>query len=104
MTTQRDNHLSVSEDEEARVGRVSLARYVWVWLVLSSLTLALYAGSRFPLGAVGVFISLGIALVKATLVALFFMHLWDERGAIPFALVVSASLLLLLLGFTVTDV
>ena len=57
-----------------------------------------------PLGPFGVLLSLGIAMVKSTLVALFFMHFWDERGAIPFAMVVSAALLLLLLGFAVTDV
>jgi cytochrome c oxidase subunit IV len=95
---------SVSEIEEESLKHVSFKRYLVVWIALSLLTLATYASSRLALGPVAIVLSLLIAVVKATLVALFFMHLWDERGAIPLVLTVSTMLLLVLLAFSVTDV
>ena len=44
---------------------------------------------RIDLGAANIFIALAIATTKATLVVLFFMHLWDEGGVNRLVFVVS---------------
>ena len=74
---------------------------IWVWLI------ALLAGgtfvSRLPIGKTGVvLLILVIALVKTTLVGLFYMHLKAERSVplwtvvlFPFLLVGAAVLLIL---------
>jgi cytochrome c oxidase subunit 4 len=105
VAVREDRVESLSEAEEENLKHVSFARYLVVWLALTALTLATFGTSKLlPLGPLAVGISLTIAIVKATLVALFFMHLWDERGAIPLTLTVATALLLVLLTFSVTDV
>ena len=73
---------------------------IWVWLI------ALLAGGTFvsylPVGRTGVvLIILGIALIKTTLVGMFYMHLKAERSVplwvivfFPFLLVGAAVLLI----------
>ena len=49
-------------------------------------------------------VALGIATIKATLVALFFMHVWHASEKLTKLVVISALFfLLLLLGLTMTD-
>src|SRR5207247_2431628 len=103
MNHEEQGGASASEREEESLKHVSFSRYLVVWLVLSLLTLGTYATSLLPQGSLAMGISLSIAVVKASLVALFFMHLWEERGAIPLTMTLSGVLLLVLLGFTVTD-
>ena len=68
---------------------------VAVWAVLMILTFATVAVTRVDLGWLNIWIALLIALVKAGLVALYFMHLrWDS----PFnAVVLIAALLFVVL-------
>jgi cytochrome c oxidase subunit 4 len=47
--------------------------------------------------------ALAIATVKAALVAVFFMHLWEEQGIARLVLVVSALFVALLIGLTLID-
>jgi cytochrome c oxidase subunit 4 len=49
------------------------------------------------LGSANIFIAMGIALTKATLVVLFFMHLYDEGGVNRLVFVVSVLFLVVLL-------
>jgi len=57
-------------------------RYAVVWAALLVLTFLTWGLSRFHIpGAWGVAVALGIATAKGALVALFFMHLWDQQGA-----------------------
>lgn len=79
-------------------------RYVAVWLALVVLTGLTYGLSHVKLGDWSLVIALAIALTKATLVALFFMHLWEERGASRLVLVVSVLFVVLLMTMTVADV
>jgi cytochrome c oxidase subunit 4 len=60
--------------------------------------------ATLDLGPFNAPVALGIATVKATLVALFFMHVWHASERLT-KLVVMAALffLLLLLGLTMTD-
>ena len=48
-------------------------------------------------------VALAIATVKAALVAVFFMHLWEEKGVARLVLLVSAVLVALLIGLTLID-
>ena len=81
----------------------SAARYVAVWLVLVALTLATWLLTYVDRGAVGFFVGLGIALAKATLVALFFMHLWDQRGINRLVFLIALTFLAILIALTLAD-
>ena len=81
-----------------------VGRYLVVWAALTVLTLATYGISRFHIpGGWAVTVALGIAITKGTLVALFFMHLWDQRGANRLVFVTSLVFVALLIGLTVAD-
>jgi cytochrome c oxidase subunit 4 len=95
---------SVARGEHRDVGHSHLGRYAAVWAALLVLTLGTYGLSRFHIpGAWGVAVALGIAAAKGTLVALFFMHLWDQRGANRLVFVTSIVFVALLIGLTLSD-
>jgi cytochrome c oxidase subunit 4 len=80
------------------------AQYVMVWaalMVLTGVTLAVWK-TDFSYAA-RVVIALAVALAKSALVAIFFMHLWEEQGVARLVLVVSALFVALLIGLTLTD-
>jgi cytochrome c oxidase subunit IV len=67
------------------------------------LTFATVAATWFDFGRAAVWVALGIAVVKASLVLLFFMHLkWDKpfNGVI---LIISLALVALFISITLTD-
>jgi cytochrome c oxidase subunit IV len=81
-------------------------RYVAVWGALCVLTFATYGlhdliGGREPWSLI---VAMAIAVVKSALVALFFMELWEHKGANRFVFAVSLAFVLLLMGFTIADV
>jgi len=80
--------------------------YTIVLAVLLTLTVVTVtaAGIRFESGMVNVVIALGIATVKASLVALFFMHLLHDKPFNAIALVAGFLFLGLFLGLTYADV
>ena len=83
---------------------MGLRRYVAVWLALLALTATTYLTSRVDLGGHwNLVVALSIATVKAALVVLFFMHLWDSRGMNRMVFVVSIFFVLLLIGGVVGD-
>jgi cytochrome c oxidase subunit 4 len=73
-------------DHEAGHG---IGRYVIVWALLLLFTAITVITGRINLGAANIFIALIIAITKATLVVLFFMHLWDMGGVNRLVFVVS---------------
>jgi cytochrome c oxidase subunit 4 len=80
------------------------ARYVLVWvalMVLTGVTLAVWKTNLSY--SARVVVALSIATVKATLVAIVFMHLWEEKGVARLVLVVSALFVALLIGLVLTD-
>ena len=80
------------------------AQYVMVWVALMVLTGATLAVWKTDMSyAMRVVAALGIATVKAALVAIFFMHLWEEPGVARLVLVVSALFVALLIGLTLVD-
>ena len=55
-------------------------RYFLIWGLLLVATVTTVVTGRMDLGAANLPLALVIATVKATLVVLFFMHLWDSEG------------------------
>jgi cytochrome c oxidase subunit 4 len=95
---------STSAREEARVHRVGAKRYYVVWIALLVFTAitVLVGRVHLPHGW-GLVVAMVIAATKATLVALFFMHLWDHGGANRLVLVTSIAFFFLLLGVVLLD-
>jgi cytochrome c oxidase subunit 4 len=80
------------------------AQYVLVWvalMVLTGVTLAVWKTNLSY--SARVVVALSIATVKATMVAIVFMHLWEEKGVARLVLVVSALFVALLIGLVLTD-
>ena len=75
-----------AHDEEAHHG---IGRYALIWALLLVFTGLTIVTGRMDLGGANIFIALGIATTKATLVVLFFMHLWDMGGVNRLVFVVS---------------
>jgi cytochrome c oxidase subunit IV len=93
-----------SAEEERASHRIPASRYYVVWIALLVLTAITVVVSRLHLGhGYGLGVALVIALAKASLVALFFMHLWDHGGANRLVLVTSLFFFCLLLGITLLD-
>lgn len=80
-------------------GRTLLA----VWGCLVALTVATVAVAQVHLGQLNVVVALAIACVKATLVALYFMHLKYEGRFNRVVLLGSAFFLVFMIGFVVYD-
>jgi cytochrome c oxidase subunit IV len=79
-------------------------RYVLVWAVLVAFTLLTYTAWRISLPEPWhVIVALAIAAVKASLVALFFMELWEHRGATRLVFASSLVFVGLLIGLVVAD-
>lgn len=81
-----------------------VGRYLAVWGALMALTAVTWGLSRFHIpGAAGVAVALTIASAKGALVALFFMHLWDQRGPNRLVLLTSLVFVALLVLLTLLD-
>jgi cytochrome c oxidase subunit 4 len=68
------------DQEKEHAHEHGAGRYVLIWLVLLGFTITTVVTGRMDLGSANLPIALGIATIKATLVVLFFMHLWDSEG------------------------
>lgn len=80
-------------------------RYVAVWIGLLALTATTYLTARVDLGGHwNLAVALVIAAVKASLVVLFFMHLWDSRGTNRLVFLVSVFFVVLLIAGVVGDI
>ena len=74
-----------------------------VFAVLVGLTIITVIVAEFPTGEYEIWISLGIASIKATLVAGYFMHLFRDKFLNTIVIVVSMLMLILFLGLTIHD-
>ncbi|HTS20975.1 MAG TPA: cytochrome C oxidase subunit IV family protein [Casimicrobiaceae bacterium] len=80
-----------------------VSAYVWTWLGLLALLAASCASSFVPLGRLNAFVNVGIALAKALLVALVFMHLRRDRPIVRLVAVAGLAWLALLFGLSLAD-
>jgi len=78
--------------------------YFYIWLVLMILTVITVVVSYLHLGIFNIVVALGVASIKASLVALYFMHLkYEDKITWVFA-IYPLGLLALLIGLSVSDV
>jgi cytochrome c oxidase subunit IV len=79
-------------------------RYVLVWVALLVLTVVTYGVAHMHRGPFLLPVAMLVASTKATLVGLFFMHLWDEKGLNRLILLMAALFLGLMILLDVSDV
>jgi cytochrome c oxidase subunit 4 len=95
---------STPEATSGAHGHSHVGRYAIVWIALLVFTFLTYGLSRLHIpGGWGVLVALTIAITKGALVALFFMHLWDQRGPNRLVFVTSLVFVALLIGLTLLD-
>jgi cytochrome c oxidase subunit 4 len=95
---------SESHAEHEAAHHSHFGRYVAVLASLLVLTVATYTAAKMHVTPPwNVVVALAIAVAKGSLVALFFMHLWDQRGANRLVFVTSLVFVALLVGLTLAD-
>ena len=78
--------------------------YFWVWVALMILTVITVGVSYLHFGIFNVVVALTVASIKASLVALYFMHLkYEDKITWVFA-IYPLGLLALLIGLSISDV
>jgi len=83
---------------------VTKKQYSYVFGTLLLLTFVTTAVGMINLGRLNVVVALVIAVIKATLVVLFFMHIYWSTKLTKVVVVSGLAWLVLLLWFTLTDV
>jgi len=78
--------------------------YLLVWVALIVLTVTTYETGTRHLGTWALPLALIIAVTKALLVILFFMHLWEQKGANRIVIATSFVFVALIISLTVADV
>ena len=94
---------TTSEDEETPK-HAGAGRYVMGFLALLLLTGLTFALANVELGAWSLVVALTIATTKGSIVALFFMHLWDHEGTSRLVLVIAVLFVAILSTMIVADV
>ncbi|HNI59145.1 MAG TPA: cytochrome C oxidase subunit IV family protein [Pseudomonadota bacterium] len=80
MTQAHTNHNDSHGDDHDEPHITPLSTYLGVWAALVVLTAFTVIVSRFDFGSANTIVAMLVATVKATLVALFFMHLlYDDK-------------------------
>lgn len=85
------------------LAHVSRRTYLFVYLGLMLLLAGTVAAALLPLGSFHLVIAVGIAIAKAVLVLLFFMHLRHMGERTIFLVSGGFLLLLILIGLTTVD-
>ena len=103
-TSESENSPHTEDPHDEELGHaVPLRILVGVFGALVVLTVVTVVASQLPTGSFEIWISLGIALVKSTLVGAYFMHLRYDNPL--YALIFSFALLFvaLFIGFALMD-
>ena len=77
--------------------------YLGIFAVLSVLTVITVAAAQFDFGALNNLVALGIAVTKATLVVLYFMHARYSGKLTALVIAASVAFLFILFFLTLTD-
>ena len=78
--------------------------FILIWVALMILTGITIAVSRVHLGALNIWVALGVASIKSSLVIFVFMHLRQESRLFKIGLLVMLSILAIFIGLTFFDV
>jgi cytochrome c oxidase subunit 4 len=91
--------------EAAHPGKAhGVGRYVGVWVALLLLTALTYGARRLDMQEPWHLVTaLAIAVTKASLVALVFMHLWDHAGTTRLVVATAVAFAALLIGLVLVD-
>ena len=103
MAHDHSNHSNDHQHEHLE-HHLGFGAYFGVLLALLVLTAVSFYVARFDWGAWDVVVALAIATTKATLVALYFMHLINARFASRMVVIFSAVLVLIMISILFTDV
>lgn len=90
-----------SEHEEHEL--IGYGTYISIWLALLILTSLTVAVAGFDLGAYTTFVAMLVAVVKTTLVLLYFMHLRYESKLFFGFILVTLVIMIIVVGFTFLD-
>ena len=91
-------------EHEAQTEHVSSVRMLLVvWIALMIGTWLTVFASTIDLGALNIWIGLGIATAKATLVGLYYMHLRWDKPFNTFVFLTAFAFLFLFIGFAMMD-
>lgn len=96
-------HHSSGHGNSASGHVTSVRLLVTVFVILVGLTIFTVVANGWPLGHFDVWVALTIALIKATLVSLFFMHMWWDKGFNVVVFLTSFAFTTLFIGFTLMD-
>ena len=77
--------------------------YLGIFAALCVLTVITVAAAQFDFGPLNNLVALGIAITKATLVVLYFMHARYSGKLTAFVIATSAAFLFILMFLTLTD-
>ena len=83
---------------------VPFRTFILIWVVLLILTGVTIAVSRVQLGALNIWVAMGVASIKSSLVIFVFMHLRQESKLFKIGLLVMLSILAIFIGLTFFDV
>lgn len=97
MTNENHDHLG----HAVHVSPISTL--LGVWALLMALTIITVAVVHVDLGRWNIPVALGVAAIKATIVALYFMHLRYDKPFNCLLFVGSILLLMLFIGLTLMD-
>lgn len=83
---------------------VSYKTFAIIWIALLGLTGVTVAASKIDLGALNIWVALGIASFKSSLVIAVFMHMKYEKPLFKLCLAAALIILAIFIGFTFFDV
>ena len=89
--------------EEHRQHVIASSLYVGIWAILMVLTGLTVFASYIEMGDFNIVVALLIATIKATLVVLFFMHLYYSSKLTKVTVIAAIFFLFLLLALSLTD-
>ncbi len=78
--------------------------FLLIWVALLVLTVITVAAAQFDFGALNIWIALGIATLKSSLVVAIFMHMKYEQWLFKLALLAALAILAIFIGLTFFDV
>ncbi len=93
----------MANDNHGHAHQHSAKMYIVTFLVLAACTILTFTAAQHDFGRLSFAIAMFIALVKASFVVLFFMHLWDQPGPNRLTMAIALLFLLVLITFTLTD-
>jgi cytochrome c oxidase subunit IV len=100
MDAHHSHHFEFPEYIEHHV---PLRTYLSVFFALMVFTVVTVAVAFFDLGNANVLVALVVAVVKATLVVLFFMHVKYSSRMVQLVVIAALAWLMILFGITLSD-